>query len=403
LADSSGTAVRPVILGGDIGAYATARTFHETYGVRSVVLAGVETWAVTGSVAVDHRVVTGLSDPDLLVAAVRDVVAEEPDRTHIVLGSADWLVDALVSHRDQLGDVVVPYAGTGAMAQVTDKGTFTATCRELGIPVPETVVLRAADGPEAAAGLTFPVVVKAASTTAYHAVSFAGKKKVDRADDVVELGEVLSRIAAAGFAGDLLVQELVPGGDAEMAAVNLFFDAVGVWRFAQFGRVLLEEHTPGALGNSVAQVTGVDPEAVDHARRLLEHVGWRGFANVDLKRDPRDGVYRFLEVNPRVGRSGYAVTASGHDISRMYVDAFVEGRPAEPVVSSAEHLFHVVPLSLVRRYVSPDDAALVRRLARAGKATNPLLYRAERNPRRWANIVAAQLNQFRKFARHYPH
>jgi D-aspartate ligase len=42
-------------------------------------------------------------------------------------------------------------------------------------------------------------------------------------------------------------------------------------------------------------------------------------------------------------------------------------------------------------------------LAREGKATNPLLYRAERNPRRWTNILAAQLNQFRKFARHYPH
>ncbi|WP_418607048.1 hypothetical protein [Georgenia sp. SUBG003] len=96
------------------------------------------------------------------------------------------------------------------------------------------------------------------------------------------------------------------------------------------------------------------------------------------------------------------MTASGHDISRMYVDAFVDGHPAEPVVSSAEHLFHVVPLSLVRRYVSPEDAALVRRLARAGKATNPLLYRAERDPRRWASILAAQLNQFRKFARHYP-
>ncbi|WP_052436395.1 ATP-grasp domain-containing protein [Georgenia sp. SUBG003] len=248
MAASSGTAVRPVILGGDIGAYATARTFHETYGVRSVVLAGVETWAVTGSVAVDHRVVTGLSDPDLLVAAIRDVAAEAPGRTHIVLGSADWLVDALVTHREQLGDVVVPYAGPGAMAQVTDKGTFTALCRELGIPVPETVVLRAGDGPGAAAGLTFPVVVKAASTTAYHAVSFAGKKKVDRADDVSELGEVLSRIAAAGFGGDLLVQELVPGGDAEMAAVNLFFDATGCGGSRSSGGCCWRSTRPGRSG-----------------------------------------------------------------------------------------------------------------------------------------------------------
>ncbi|GAA4433312.1 carboxylate--amine ligase [Georgenia halophila] len=408
--------VRPVILGGDIGAYATARTFHEAYGVRSVVLAGVSTWQVARSVAVDHRVVPSLSRPDRLVATLREVVAERPEVTHLLLASADWYVDALVAHRAELeampGRVVVPYAGAEALDRIGDKGSFTALCRELGLPVPETVVVRAPDGPAAAAGLRFPVVVKASSTTAYHAVSFPGQQKVDRATDPTALATVLARIAGAGFDGDLLVQEEIPGPDSEMAAVNLFFDADGTWRFAQYGRVLLEEHTPGALGNSVAQVTGVHRGVVDQARRLLEHVGWRGFANVDLKRDPRDGVHRFLEVNPRVGRSGYAVTASGYDISRMYVDGFVTqtggsaqvagAGTGDGVVGTNEHLFHVLPLPLVRRYVDDADAALVRRLVRSGRATNPLLYLAERDPRRWAAVAAAQLNQVRKFARYHP-
>ncbi len=404
-------AVRPVILGGDLGAYATARTFHEAYGVRSVVLAGVATWPVARSVAVDHRVVPGFADA--LVDAIAGVVAERPGVPHLLLGSADWYVDALVRHRDELerlpgvAAVVVPYPDAGTLDRVADKGAFTELCRRVGAPVPETVVLRAQDGPAAAADLAFPVVVKASSTTAYHTVSFPGQRKVDRAADPVELAVILGRIAAAGFTGELLVQEEVPGGDSEMAAVNLFFDREGRWRFAQYGRVLLEEHTPGALGNSVAQVTGTQPEVVEQARRVLEEAGWRGFANVDLKRDPRDGVHRFLEVNPRVGRSGYAVTASGYDVGRMYVDAFVT--PADPaedpgpgVVGTNEHLFHVVPRALVRRYVSAEDGALVRRLARTGRATNPLLYRAERDPRRWAAVAAAQVNQVRKFARHHP-
>lgn len=103
-----------------------------------------------------------------------------------------------------------------------------------------------------------------------------------------------------------------------------------------------------------------------------------------------------------MGRSGYAVTASGYDVGQMYVDAFVDHRAVAPVIGTAEHLFHVVPVPLVTRYLSAADAAVVRRLARSGAATNPLLYRAERDPRRWLEIAAAQANQVRKFARYHP-
>jgi D-aspartate ligase len=87
----------------------------------------------------------------------------------------------------------------------------------------------------------------------------------------------------------------------------------------------------------------------------------------------------------------------------MYVEAFVERRPREGFVAGdAEHLFTVVPLPLVRRYVSRDQRRRVNRLARVGRVTNPLYYGAERDPRRLAYLAAAMLNQFRKFANHHP-
>lgn len=88
--------VRPIILGGDIGAYGTARAFHEAYGVRSVVIAGVSTGAVAHSAIVDHRVVPGIEDTDVLVAAVRAAATEVPGSRAVVLASADWLVRTLV-------------------------------------------------------------------------------------------------------------------------------------------------------------------------------------------------------------------------------------------------------------------------------------------------------------------
>ncbi len=396
--------IRPIILGGDIGAYGSARAFHEAFGVRSVVIAGVSTGAVAHSAVVDHRVVEGIEDPAVLVAAVRAAATEEPGSRAIVLASADWLVRTLVEHRSELEDVVVvPYADVAALDVMTDKARFTALCEDLGVPHPRTVVVRAGRETAADVALTYPLVVKAASTSEYHHVEFAGKKKVEVAHDAAELDAILGRIAAAGFAGELVVQEFVPGGDDQMGAVNLMSWPDGVARFALFGQVLLEEYTPGALGNSVAQITGPNPDTVQHARRLVDHVGWAGFANLDVKRDPRDGVYRFLELNPRVGRSGYSVTAAGYNVAEMYAQAFVDRAPGDGFLAGdAEHLFAVVPLALVKRYVTPEQWARVRRLRKAGEATNPLYYRVERNPRRLAYLAVAMVNQFRKFSRHHP-
>ena len=38
---------------------------------------------------------------------------------------------------------------------------------------------------------------------------------------------------------------------------------------------------------------------------------------------------------------------------------------------------------------------------RSGRATNPLWYRAETNPRRWLYVAIAQANQVRKYRTHY--
>ncbi|MBN8882046.1 MAG: carboxylate--amine ligase, partial [Salana multivorans] len=304
------------------------------------------------------------------------------------------------------------------VARVSSKAEVMAACAELGVPHPETLVVVPGEPgiDDRLRALTYPRVVKVASTTAAHAVSYPGQAKVHVAASADEAVRLLATMAGAGLGSPVLVQELLPGGDAAMAAANVFLDARGRPVLAQLGRVLLEEHTPSALGNSVAQATvdaRQDPAVQLTLRevvRLVEHLGWSGFANVDLMRDA-DGVYRVLEINPRVGRSGFAVTASGYNVAALYAHAFVPadreaaeaGGDAAPslVLASREHLFTVVPLLLLRVF-APEQRRLVRRLRRAGAVTNPLYYRAERSPRRWLYIAVAMANQLKKFARHHP-
>ncbi|MBF0689815.1 MAG: carboxylate--amine ligase [Cellulomonas sp.] len=401
--------LQPVVLGGDVGAYSLARTFHEAYGVRSVVVSSVSTGLVRHSRILENVVEPGIDDGPTVVRRLREVAEQHPGTDRVLLGSADWLVRTIVENRAQLEDLyTIPYVDVATLDRVTDKVLFGELCAELGIDHPATVVhdVQAGGTPDTSA-LRFPVIAKAADTAAYHLVEFPGKKKVFTVDSPEELAELLTRVQASGYQGRFVVQDLIPGDDSGMRILTCYSDADGKVRFSGFGHVLLEEHTPGALGNPAGIITGHDEQIVAQAVRLLEHLGWTGYANFDLKYDPRDGRTVFFELNPRLGRSNFYLTAGGRNTAELYVREHVQGLDPLPDGAAAHltepHLYTVLPRWLLRRYVAdPALRARTRALGRAGRATNPLWYRAETDPRRLAYLAVAQANQVRKYRRYYP-
>ncbi len=401
--------LQPVVLGGDVGAYSLARTFHEAYGVRSVVVSSVSTGLVRHSRILENVVEPGIDDGPTVVARLREIAARFPDADRVLLGSADWLVRTIVENRAHLEDLyTIPYVDVATLDRVTDKVLFGELCAELGIDHPATVVHDVQGGgvPDTSA-LRFPVIAKAADTAAYHLVEFPGKKKVFTVDTPAELAQLLARVQASGYQGRFVVQDLIPGDDSGMRILTCYSDADGKVRFSAFGHVLLEEHTPGALGNPAGIITGHDEQIVAQAVRLLEHLGWRGYANFDLKHDPRDGRTVFFELNPRLGRSNFYITAGGRNTAELYVREHVQGLDPLPAGAGDRlgepHLYTVLPRWLLRRYVAdPALRARTRALGRAGRATNPLWYRAETDPRRLAYLAVAQANQVRKYRRYYP-
>jgi len=399
--------LQPVVLGGDIGAYSIARAFHEAYGVRSVVVSSASTGLVRDSVATTNVVEPGIDDGPTIVARLRAIADEHAGRHLLLLGSADWLVRTIVTQREHLEDrFTIPYVPLETLDKVTDKERFGALCRELGLPHPATVVHDVvAGGTPDTSGLRFPVIAKAADTAAYHRVEFPGKKKVFTVDTPGDLAGLLARVRDAGYIGTFIVQDLIPGDDSGMRILTCYSDRAGQVRFSAYGHVLLEEHTPGALGNPAGIITGHDQVVVEQATRLLEHLGWTGYANFDLKYDPRDGRTVFFELNPRLGRSNLYITAGGRNTAELYVREHVQG--LDPLPDGADvhlgdpHLYTVLPRWLLRRYVaSARLRGQVRALGRAGRATNPLWYGPETSPRRWAYVVANQANQVRKYRRH---
>ena len=403
----------PVGVGGDIGTYALLRAFHEAYGCPAICVSAVATRAMAHSSFVTNVVVPGIDDGPTLVSALEKVAADHPGRTLVLVTNADWYVATVVTHAERLRrHYLVPVCTPEVLAEVSTKTGFARICDRLGIPTPLTVpvdvaALRAAGGRTAIAALEvpleFPVVAKPSSSDEYHYVQMPGKQKIYHLTDRRELDDLLGSLLDAGFGGTFLVQDAIPGDETHMRSLTAYRDTRGAVTLLATGRVLLEEHTPGALGIPAAILTEPYRDAMDAARRFLDEAGYTGFANFDFKLDPRTGTHVFFEMNPRIGRNNWYVSAAGADPARAVVADLVEQRSTETVVAEGEVLYSVVPFRLLLRYVTdPALRARLRAVRRAGRMVHPLRYRADASWRRRFEVEAATANHVRKFFRYYP-
>ena len=410
----------PVILGGDIGSYSLAREFHQEYDVKSVLVPSVMTGIVQHSKILEAR---PFADQDNDAAFLDFVIAlgqefsATPNGTRklLLLGGADQHIRFIARHARQLGIwFTVPYVGEDLLDRATEKDAFYELCRELDIPFPGTVVHDCADaaadvsalpGRLVGAKVPLPAIVKPSDGVAWGQLEFPGKKKVHTVDTEEELKELVGKATATGYTGTLIIQDLIPGGDSGMHIATFFSDRDGKVRFASCGRVIVEEHAPGALGNSAAIVAQPNAVAIEAGTRMLNELGWRGFSMFDMKLDPRDGSYKFFELNPRLGRNHFYISAAGANVSRFYVQEYLEGGlPQDPSFTELEneHLYTILPLRLLRRYIPADMKQKVEKLISAKSYSHPLYYRKETSPRRWFYILVSAMNHYRKFKRHHP-
>lgn len=398
-----------VLLGGDIGIYALARAFHEQYGITSTVV----TRKVAGPVADSSILETvelgaDASEEDMIAALLRvgrEKAARPGGVRPVLLANADFLVALLAAHREELGELYhLPLLDDDVLEAVADKATFSQMCAEIGVATPRTVVLdfeggTAPEVPELELG--WPLVAKASRSSAYNAVSFPGKRKVFEIQDRAELLDLVERLAAAGYEDRFVVQEMIPGDDTSMLSVTAYVDTRGRVTLLGGAQVLLEEHTPGALGNPAAMFTTELPEVFEQSMRFLQHSGYRGYANFDVKIDPRDGIGKFFEVNPRIGRNNYYMTAAGANVALPVVADLVEDREQARLMPSQEVLYSIVPWRLLRRYIiDPELRERVQEI-RGRRTVHPLAYEVE-GARRRLYVLAAKVNQVKKFLQHYP-
>jgi D-aspartate ligase len=190
------------------------------------------------------------------------------------------------------------------LERILDKRVQYSLAAANGIPIPRTWFPGSPEeAKRQAAELSYPAILK--PYKAHVGRKKIASKKVVLAESAKVMREEYERLAVDGT--EFMMQEIVPGEDTGLFGYLAFWDAEGRER-AWVTKQKLRQSS--AFGDGSLQATVDAPEIADLSRRLLRALDYRGFVGVEFRLDPRDGVYRLMEINPRtVSGNQLAITA----------------------------------------------------------------------------------------------
>lgn len=301
---------------------------------RSLGRRGVEVH-VLGTEALSHARASRYCASFALVGTGREVAdrwlewlkARAP-RGAVVLPTSDFGVELVIRNDERLrslGFRLPEHAGSTSLAML-DKDKTYELARSVGVDCPRTWTVRdAGDLDSVRTELSYPCALK---PLASHEAARHFSEKVFLARNFAELEAGLARAQAVGV--DMLVTEIIPGGDDCNWAFRTYLDDTGQPLFGLTTNRL--RSLPIHFGTNCYVVTRWDPEVAEVGLHFMQSIGLRGVAYVELKRDPRDGSLKLLECNHRFGAAQEVVRRAGVDVAWIAYRRAI-GAPVEPIGS----------------------------------------------------------------------
>lgn len=207
--------------------------------------------------------------------------------------------------------------------------------REHDVPIPETLYPSDLPIEEIAREMRYPCIIKPYFSHLWKDYTYSlhgetwGKVAEVRSRD--ELLGTYARMAKSGL--DFLVQDKIPGPDDELYDLLAYLNRNSE-PLAAFTKHKLRCY-PLEFGVSSIAVGQWEPQLAKSGLDFVCALKYKGVVSPEFKRDPRDGVFKLMEVNPRSILTTYLAVSSGVDIPYLaYADA--KGDPMEEVKTFRE-------------------------------------------------------------------
>jgi predicted ATP-grasp superfamily ATP-dependent carboligase len=343
------------------------------HGVRVVALASEATAPGVRSRFFDEVVTVpnGRDDPAALAAALVAMASGSRVRP-VLFPTRDFDVVFLAEHHDMLAPLyVLPQPSGSPIMRMMDKEEVARVATRIGVPTPVTLPARSAEEVEAAiATLPFPVVVKPRFAFEWRRAGswqrVGGQKAfvVSTPDELRALQRRLCEVA-----GEILVQEFVPGEDADIVVCCCCMGRDGTL-LGQFTARKLRQNPPLVGTGSVIEAMPV-PEIVAPAVALLRSFGYQGIAEIEFKHDRARDRFSLIEINPRHWDQHELGSLVGINMSWLaYADLVgLPPQPCAPLYRPGERYKWIAEAELARSFARSLWMAATRADPQVGRLT----------------------------------
>ncbi|MEU5125370.1 ATP-grasp domain-containing protein [Streptomyces mobaraensis] len=223
-------------------------------------------------------------------------IAERIGRPTVLLPTDEEAAVLIAEHAEALaGPFLFPPVERELPRRLASKQGLYELCVEHGVPAPTTLFPATYEEIEKyAATAAFPLVAK--NREAFERrrrPAVAGTTRIADARRLLELARDW------GPQPGVILQEYLPREEAEDWIVHAYFDADSVPR-ALFTGVKVRSWPPHAGMTANAYVVD-NPELASTTAQFIKQIGFCGIVDLDWRFDRRDGRYKLLDFNPRMG------------------------------------------------------------------------------------------------------
>lgn len=223
-------------------------------------------------------------------------------------------------HADTLADrFLFPRRPSELNTLLGSKRELHLLATRLGIGSPDAAFPQdVAEASEDAERLGYPVVLK--RVVGWPPSDDDGMVSVRIARDREELRRMFTEMRGTGAQPNVMLQEHIPGAPQSVCMFNGYFDARSE-ALVRFTGLKVRQRPP-YTGATTLGVCAWNERVDRDSRRLLGAVDYRGIVDLGFRYDARDGRYKLLDVNPRIGATfRLFVGDDGMDVLRaLYLD-----------------------------------------------------------------------------------